>query len=444
MIALSASGRLPDFLAALPPQLIRALEADWLHCARADQLPPADPEARDAEPRGEPWTTWAVIGGRGSGKTRTGAEWVDALARGDPAFTSEPVGRIALVGETHCDVREVMVEGPSGLLGLPRRGRSRPVWSPSRRRLEWGNGAVAQEYSAEEPDALRGPQFGAAWCDEAAKWRRPDAAFDMLQFGLRLGTRPRNLVTTTPRPVPLIRRLLADPRTVVSRARTRDNAAHLAPDFLEHVVGRYAGTRLGRQELDGELIEERDDALWDRAGLEAGRVAAAPDLGRIVVAVDPPATSGARSDACGIVAAGRAGERAYVLADASLPRATPQAWAGAALALYHRLAADALVVEVNQGGEMAASVLAQCDPAVPVTRVHATRGKYLRAEPVSLLYARGLVHHVGAMPALEDEMCDFGPDGLSGGASPDRLDALVWALTELMLVSRAEPRIRRL
>ncbi len=434
MQALAAAGRLPDFLATLPAPLVCALADDWLHQARPDQLPPS----------GIDWTTWAVIGGRGSGKTRTGAEWVDALARGDPAFTTEPVGRIALVGETHLDVRDVMVEGPSGLLNLPARGRARPRWSPSLRRLAWDNGAVALAFSAEEPDALRGPQFGGAWCDEAAKWRRPEAAFDMLQFGLRLGARPRNLVTTTPRPVPLIRRLLADPRTVVSRARTHDNAAHLAPDFLEQVVGRYAGTRLGRQELDGELIADRDDALWARGALETARVAVAPDLARIVVAVDPPATSGARSDACGIVAAGRAGAEAYVLADASLARASPQAWAGAALALYHRLGADALVVEVNQGGEMAAAVLAQCDPAVPVTPVRATRGKYLRAEPVSLLYARGLVHHVGAFPALEDELCDFGPDGLSSGASPDRLDALVWAVTHLMLETRAEPRIRRL
>ncbi|MGH1571425.1 DNA-packaging protein [Methylobacterium sp. P31] len=442
MLALSAAGRLPDFLDTLPPALLRALATDWLHQARPDQLPPAEPDPA-AGPAGA-WTTWAVIGGRGCGKTRTGAEWVDALARGDPAFTPEPVGRIALVGETHLDVRDVMIEGPSGLLALPRRGRARPVWSPSRRRLEWDNGALALAFSAEEPDALRGPQFGAAWCDEAAKWRRPEAAFDMLQFGLRLGARPRNLVTTTPRPVPLIRRLLADPRTVVSRARTHDNAEHLAPDFLDRVVGRYAGTRLGRQELDGELIADRDDGLWERAAIEAARVAVAPELARIVVAVDPPATSGARSDACGIVAAGRAGTQAYVLADASLARATPQAWAGAALTLYHRLQADALVVEVNQGGEMAAAVLAQCDPAVPVTRVHATRGKYLRAEPVSLLYARGLIHHVGAFPALEDELCDFGPDGLSGGASPDRLDALVWAITHLLLETRPEPRIRRL
>ncbi len=434
MLASSANRTLADFLATLPEDALRFLEGDWLHQARADQLPPDN----------EGWTTWAVIGGRGSGKTRTGAEWVDALARGDPAFTAEAVGRIALVGETHLDVRDVMVEGPSGLLGLPDRGSSRPHWSPSRRRLVWANGAVAFAFSAEEPDALRGPQFGAAWCDEAAKWRHPEAAFDMLQFALRLGARPRNLVTTTPRPVPLIRRLLADPRTVVSGARTRDNAAHLAADFLDGVVGRYAGTRLGRQELDGELISDRPDALWERAVIEAARVATVPDLARVVVAVDPPAASGARSDACGIVAVGSLGSHAYVLEDVSLARASPQAWAGAALALYHRVRADALVVEVNQGGEMAAAVLNHCDPDVPVTTVHATRGKYLRAEPVSLLYARGLVHHVGALPALEDELCDFGPDGLSSGRSPDRLDALVWALTHLLLDARREPRIRRL
>jgi phage terminase large subunit-like protein len=433
MSALSAAGRLTEFLASLPPEAMAALGADWLHRARPDQLPP----------EGD-WTTWAMIGGRGCGKTRAGAEWVDALARGDPAFTAEPVGRIALVGETYHDVRDVMIEGESGLLNLPGCHRARPLWLPSRRRLVWGNGAVAQAFSAEEADSLRGPQFGAAWCDEVAKWRMAEAAFDMLQFGLRLGTRPRSLVTTTPKPVPLIHRLLADPRTVVTRARTRDNAENLAPDFLSAVVGRYAGTRLGRQELDGELIADRPDALWSRDVLEAQRMAGAPELSRIVVAVDPPAGSGARSDACGIVAAGRKGEEAYVLADASLARATPRAWAEAALALYRRLEADTLVVEVNQGGEMATAVLNQCDPAVPVVPVRASRGKYLRAEPVSLLYARGLVHHVGAMPALEDEMCDFGPGGLSNGASPDRLDALVWALTHLLLVGSAEPRIRRL
>lgn len=384
-----------------------------------------------------------MVGGRGAGKTRTGAEWVRALALGDPAFTAAPVGRIALIGETAADVRAVMIEGPSGLLALD---GPRPHWSPSRRRLDWPNGAVALAFSAEEPDSLRGPQFGAAWSDELAKWRYADDAWDMIQFGLRLGRAPRGLVTTTPRPIPLLRRILADPATRVSRSRTADNAANLAPSFLDAVVGRYAGTRLGRQELDGELIEDRADALWTRARIEETRVRGAPeDLRRIVVAVDPPASSKDGADACGIVAAGLgpAGE-AYVLADATLARASPEAWASAALALYHRLAADGLVVEVNQGGEMASAVLREVDAAVPVIPVRATRGKYLRAEPVSVLYAQGRVHHVGALPALEDELCDFGPDGLSSGASPDRLDALVWALTHLMLRSPSEPRIRRL
>jgi len=387
---------MPAFLASLPPHLVRALARDWLHTARADQLPPCPQD---------PWTTWAVVGGRGSGKTRTGAEWVRALALGDPAFTTRPVGRIALIGETFADVRDVMIEGPSGLLHLP---GPRPRWSPSRKRLDFPNGAVGLAFSAEEPDSLRGPQFGAAWSDEIAKWRYAEATWDMIQFGLRLGHAPRGLVTTTPRPIPLLRRILADPATVVSRSRTADNAGNLAPSFLDAVVGRYAGTRLGRQELDGELIEDRADALWTRDALERGRVAVAPELRRIVVAVDPPATSKAGADACGIVAAGLASSgHAYVLADATLARAAPETWAGAALALYHRLSADGLVVEVNQGGEMVTSVLAQVDASVPVTPVRATRGKYLRAEPVSVLYAQGRVHHVGALPALEDELCDF-------------------------------------
>ena len=426
------TGATRRFLQTLPERHLRLLASDWLQLARDDQLPP-----------GGDWTTWAVIGGRGCGKTRTGAEWVRALALGDPAFTAEPVGRIALIGETHADVRDVMIEGPSGLLALPRPAGEVPVWQPSRRRLEFANGAVALAFSAEEPDGLRGPQFGAAWCDEAAKWRHGEAAFDMIQFGLRLGQRPRGLVTTTPRPVPLIRRLLSDPRAVVTRARTADNAQNLAPDFLDAVVGRYAGTRLGRQELDGELIEDRPDALWSRAVIETARVAAAPPLARIVVAIDPPASSRAGADACGIVAAGLSGEgHAYVLADASLRGAKPEAWAHAALALYHRLSADALVAEVNQGGEMVSAVLAETDASVPVTPVRATRGKYVRAEPVSLLYAQGRVHHVGAFQALEDELCDFAPGGLSTGASPDRLDALVWALTHLILAPTAEPRVR--
>lgn len=432
MRRLRATGSTRPFLESLPPDHLEALAGDWLHAARDDQLPPPGD-----------WTTWAVVGGRGSGKTRTGAEWVRALVHGDPAFTAEPVGRVALIGETFSDVREVMVEGPSGLLALPRLRRPRPLWQPSRRRLEFANGAVVLAFSAEEPDGLRGPQFGAAWSDEAAKWRHAEATWDMIQFGLRLGARPRGLVTTTPRPIPLIRRLLSDSRTVVTRTRTADNAQNLARGFLEAVVGRYAGTRLGRQELDGELIADRPDALWSRDAIEASRVAAAPPLVRVAVAVDPPASSREGADACGIVAAGLGSDgAAYVLADATLARAGPQAWAAAALGLYHRLSADALVVEVNQGGEMVSSVFAQVDACVPVTSVRATRGKYLRAEPVSVLYAQGRVRHVGALPALEDELCDFGPGGLSTGASPDRLDALVWAITHLMLTPGAEPRVR--
>ncbi|MEI2384638.1 terminase family protein [Breoghania sp. JC706] len=388
------------------------------------------------------WTTWLVMGGRGAGKTRTGAEWVRGMALGLSPYAREPVGRIALVGETQGDVREVMVEGVSGLLAVHPAGQ-RPQWQPSRRRLEWANGAVAQAFSAEDPEALRGPQFAAAWCDELAKWKNAEETWDMLQFGLRLGERPRQVATTTPRPIALMKRLLADPLTTVSRAATRDNATNLAPGFLEAIVGRYAGTRLGRQELDGELIEDRQDALWRREAIEETRATAAPRLGRIVVAVDPPASSGKGADACGLVVAGLGADgHAYVLADGTMEEVRPARWGRAAIALYHRHAADCLIAEVNQGGEMVTAVLSGIDPSVPVKPVRATRGKWLRAEPVAALYEQGRVHHVGAFSKLEDEMCDFGLDGLSSGRSPDRLDALVWALTALMLSESGEPKVR--
>jgi phage terminase large subunit-like protein len=286
--------------------------------------------------------------------------------------------------------------------------RERPVWLPSRRRIEWSNGAVAQAFSAEDPESLRGPQFGAAWADELAKWRHADAAFDMLQFALRLGEHPRQVITTTPRPSALIKRLLTDPHTAVTRAPTRANAYNLSAAFLDTITARYAGTRLGRQELDGDIVEDRPDALWSRALIEAARIDAAPPLDRIVVAVDPPASSGRRAAACGIVAAGRAADMIYVLADETISGLSPAGWAAKAIALWQRLAADALVVEVNQGGEMARQVLAEADRSVPVTTVHAKRGKWLRAEPVAALYEQGKVRHAGVFPALEDEMCDFG------------------------------------
>ncbi|MDX2264589.1 MAG: terminase family protein [Hyphomicrobiales bacterium] len=406
---------------------------DWQLWARDDQLPPE-----------REWSIWLMLGGRGAGKTRAGAEWVRGLALGLPPFSPRPVARIALVGETLHDARSVMVEGPSGLLAI-HPAHERPRFVASKRELVWPNGAVAQVFSSEDPDSLRGPQFSAAWGDELAKWRHAEETFDMLQFGVRLGERPRQMFTTTPRSSPLLRKLLADPAVAVTRAATAANAANLAPSFMELVTARYAGTRLGRQELDGELIEDRADALWRRETIERARVQAAPPLARIVVAVDPPVTAHKNSDACGIVATGVAEDsRAYVLADATCQGRQPLEWARAALALYERLEADCLVAEVNQGGELVAEVFRQIAPGVPVKQVRATRGKAARAEPVAALYEQGRVAHVGAFAELEDQMCDFGPGGLSGGASPDRVDALVWAITELMLTERRDPRIRAL
>lgn len=386
-----------------------------------------------------------MLGGRGAGKTRTGAEWVRAMVHGIPPYADRVHGRIALIGETEHDAREVMVEGESGLLRISPRSE-RPEWISTRRRLQWSNGAVGQIFSADDPASLRGPQFEAAWCDELAKWRYAEATFDMLQFALRLGARPRQLITTTPRPSQLIKRLIVDPRTRVTRAPTRANQDHLSPEFLESVVGRYAGTRMGRQELDGELIEDRPDALWSRTLIEACRVAAPPALSRIMVAIDPPGSSRQGSDACGIVAAGCAESGMFfVLEDASAAGLTPSAWAHKAVALYRRLNADSLVAEVNMGGEMVRSVLRQVDASVPLKEVHATRGKYLRAEPVAALYEQGKVKHVGCFPLLEDEMCDFGVNGLSSGGSPDRLDALVWAITAMIAGGAGQgPRIRQL
>jgi phage terminase large subunit-like protein len=431
-----AAGRLDQLLAALPAPQLRHLGRDWGLRAKSFQYPPRLSQA------GLAWTIWLFLGGRGAGKTYAGAQWVRGLALGLRDFAARPVGRIALVGETADDVRHVMVEGVSGILAAHAQ-RERPRWLPSRRQLVWDNGAVAQAFSAEDPESLRGPQFEAAWCDELAKWRHADATWNMLQFGLRLGERPRRLVTTTPRPMPLLRRLLVHPRAAITRARTHANAEHLAPDFLAEIEAEFAGTRLGRQEIDGEIVEDRVGALWTRDALETLRGEAPPALKRIVVAVDPPASSSRRADCCGIVAAGLdAANVVHVLADATLGAAKPGEWARVALALYHRLQADALVAEVNQGGEMVAAVIAEADASVPVVMVRASRGKYLRAAPVAQLYEQGRARHAGRFPALEDEMCGFGPDGLAEGRSPDRLDALVWAISYLALTPKAAPRLR--
>ncbi len=404
---------------------------DWQLAARPEQLPP----------EGD-WRTWLLMGGRGSGKTRAGAEWVHALASGEIAGLGKD-GRIALVAETFGDAREVMIDGVSGILGVAR--HQRPSFEATRRRLVWPSGAVAQMFSSEDPESLRGPQFDLAWCDELGKWRHARETWDMLQFGLRLGAKPRQLVTTTPRTTPLMLALVKDQATRVTRIRTEDNAQHLAAGFLDAVRARYGGTRLGRQELDGELIADREDGLWRRDQIEALVVRTHGPLNRIVVAVDPPAASEARYSCCGIVAVGLEAEgRAVVLADGSVEGASPSAWAGAVSRLYRRFDADCVVAEINQGGDMVASVLRTVDPSLPVRTVRATRGKWLRAEPVAALYEQGRVVHAGHFAALEDQMCDFGPDGLSAGRSPDRLDALVWALTELLLNRRGAPQIRHL
>ncbi|MBN9276970.1 MAG: DNA-packaging protein [Hyphomicrobium sp.] len=425
-------------LAVLSAIEIIRLAHDWQVWTRDDQLAPIATET------GQPWQTWRILGGRGSGKTRAGAEWVRARALGLGTEQDEPARRIALVGLTIAQVRSVMIEGVSGLLAV-HAPHERPHFDVSRNQIQWPNGAIAQMYAADDPDNLRGPQFDAAWCDELAKWRRAQHAWDMLQFALRLGRHPRAVVTTTPRSIALLKKLMADEATVTSRAKTTDNAANLAPSFLSSVLKRYGGTALGRQEIDGEIVEDRGGGLWRKSWLDQHRVAAPPELARIVVAVDPPVTSNTNSDACGIIVAGLGADgRAYVPADRTIRGREPTVWARAAIAAYRDFAADRIVAEVNQGGDLVVGVMRQVDASVPIRAVRATRGKWVRAEPVSTLYAEGRVIHVGEWPDLESQMCAFGADGLAQGKSPDRLDALVWALTDLMLTNPRSPTIRTL
>lgn len=409
----------------LSQEQLALLRHDWLLWAHAAQMPP----------EGD-WTTWLLIGGRGSGKTRAGAEWVRSLATG-----ASPVSRIALVGETMAQARAVMVEGESGIMRV-HPDDERPRFDVGRAQLFWDNGATAYLLPANDPERFRGPQFAAAWCDELAKWPKAETTWDMLQFGLRLGPHPRQLVTTTPRPTRLLKRLLAEKGTVTTRMASTANRRNLAPSFFAAIVERYQETALGRQELDGEMIEEVAGALWKREALEANRIAARPALDRVIVALDPPVTGHARSDACGIVVAGRSGDVAVVLADRTVQGTSPVGWARAAITAWYEFEADAVVAEVNQGGDLVKEVLAQVDAGVPVRTVRATRGKWVRAEPVAALYAQGRVKHLGLFADLEDELCAFGPDGLEGGRSPDRMDALVWAITELMLKGGAVPRVR--
>lgn len=369
------------------------------------------------------------MGGRGSGKTFAGANWISWLAQTQTL-------RFALIGPTLHDVREVMVEGPSGLKAIAG-PEHRPRWEGGRKRLVWPSGSVAYAFSAEDPDSLRGPQFHHAWADEFCAWRKPEAVLDNLRMGLRLGDDPRLVVTTTPRPLPALRRLLAQEGTLLERAHTSANQTNLSPRFLAHLKALYAGTRLEAQEIEG-LIVESEGALFRAEDLARARGARPATLERIVVAVDPPVTAG--GDACGIVVVGRRDKVAYVLADKSVRGMSPQGWAEKVVAAVREFGADAVVAESNQGGEMVRTVLAHADCPVPIRLVHASRGKVARAEPVAALYEQGRVVHCGAFPALEEELMALG--ATDGGPSPDRADALVWAVTHLMPTPKAGPSVR--
>lgn len=402
-------------MARLPPTTKAALNYTWRFWARPNQLAPP----------GE-WATCLALAGRGFGKTEAGAQWVrERVANGARS--------VALVAETQKDLEEVMV--PRLLAIHPPHERPTARFRPVR--VTWPNGAQALGYNGTEPDQLRGPEFDTAWVDELAKYRYARETWDMLQFTMRAGTDPRVFVTTTPRPIPVIREIAADPKTAILRGSTFDNAANLPPQFLDRLRERYEGTRLGRQELFAEILDDMPGALWHRDGFDAHRVTTTPDLQRVVVAVDPSGTAGAsdNGDNIGIVVAGKGIDgRAYVLADRSC-KLSPDGWARRAVQAYHEFKADRIVAERNFGGAMVEHTIRTVDRRVSYKEVTASRGKVARAEPVAALYEQGRVSHVGGLPDLEDQLCLIGPDGYAGEGSPDRADALVWALTDLMLTT---------
>ena len=441
-LASAAPEEVDEFLAGLSDNALASLPWIFEFWALPHQL----------SPRGD-WKSWVIMGGRGAGKTRAGSEWVRRKVEGATPEARGECSRVALIGETFDQTREVMVFGDSGILACSPPDR-RPVWEASRRRLVWPNGATATVFSAHEPEALRGPQFDAAWVDELAKWKKAEDTWDMLQFALRLGTHPQQVVTTTPRNVEVLKRILQSASTVTTHAPTDANRAYLAESFLAEVETRYGGTRLGRQELEGLLLDDVEGALWTTAMVEGCRVDRLPELDRVVVAVDPAVTGGAASDECGIVVAGvvTSGEpkdwRAYVLEGATV-RGGPTEWARAAIAAMDRHKAERLVAEVNQGGDLIESVVRQIDPLVPFRGLRAARGKAIRAEPVAALYEQGRVKHLRgpSLGALEDQMCRMTLRGYEGKGSPDRLDALVWAIHELMIEPAAgfrQPMMRTL
>jgi phage terminase large subunit-like protein len=406
----------------------------WDYSAREEQLPPPGD-----------WRVWMIMAGRGFGKTRAGAEWVRMIA------DSHPDARIALVSSSLAEARAVMVEGESGILAVCRPDH-RPRFEPSLHRVRFANGAQAQLFSASEPESLRGPQHSHAWCDEIGKWplahERARRCWDNLLLGLRLGKDPRIAVTTTPRAVPLVQRLVGKEQSgevAITRGSTLENTANLPARFLEAIASEFAGSNLARQEIGGELLEDIEGALWTRTMLEQAReTESVPRHMRVVVAVDPPA--GVGGDECGIVVAALGADGvARVLADCSLAGAAPADWAARVAEAACEWNADRVVAEANQGGAMVESVLRAADQALPLRLVHASRGKIARAEPVAALYAAGRVRHVGLFARLEDQLCGMlvGGTYAGPGRSPDRADALVWALTELMLGRTSQPRLVR-
>lgn len=414
---------LQETLANLSEEDAKALLYDWRFWCRPEQLAPEDQETR--------WQIWLILTGRGWGKTRTGAEWVRDRVENQGAK------RIALVGATAADVRDTMIEGPSGLLACCPPW-NRPHYEPSKRRVTWPNGAVAIAYSADEPNRLRGPQHDSAWCDELAAWRFLQEAWDMLMFGLRMGEHPQCVITTTPRPLKLLKEIIADPGTVITRGSLYENADNLAPSFVKKTIAKYKGTRLGRQEISGELLDDVPGALWTRKMIDDCRwhpdpqqavSKQLPPMLRMVVAIDPAVTSGEESDDTGIIVAGLGYDyHGYVWSDLTC-HVSPLEWAQVAVNGYEQHQADSVVGEVNNGGDLVETVVRTVAPLIPFKQVHASRGKRVRAEPIAALYEQGRIHHLGNFSELEDEMCNFVPDALM--KSPDRMDALVWAFTEL-------------